>query len=750
MIRCMGCMEEISEEEKICRHCGYHKGTDIKEAYYLLPGKMIGDKYMVGRVLGYGGFGVTYIGWDTTLHRKVAIKEYLPSDFATRSYGIKMLTVFSGEAMVQFEAGLKSFISEAKRLAKFNSVPEIVDIYDCFMGNGTGYIIMEFLEGMTVKELLAKQQKISVEKACSIIKPVLRGLGQVHKEGIIHRDIAPDNIFITKNKEIKILDFGAARYATAVQSRSLSVILKPGYAPEEQYRSRGEQGSWTDVYAIGATFYRMITGVRPEESIERMVEDQLQPPSRLGIEIDPNVENALMNSLNVKKEYRTQDAESFYQALASQEKVERIIEVKAKKEDLKLPGWIKWTAGAAGALVCICAALFITGNLSFTSKQIDSKTGVEALKEGECYVPDVSGMSYDEAEKILKEKDLTVVINGMNYSESIEKNKILSQEPNSGEKLNAKGTVYVIMSGGNQEVMMPDLVGMDYEEAKRQIKAQKLIIKKDGLKEEYSDFIEKGRVISQNIDAEKRIEVETEIELIVSKGSLSTETKVLTVPDLRGLTKEKALKVLENLKKETGFTYSIGKVKNQHSVEVKKGKIISQGLEPGTEVRTDKPITLVISKGPKKVEVPNLVYRTKEEAVKLLEDFGFKVQIEEEYSSKVSKGLVISQSQEAGTEEKEGTTITIVVSLGESTEKDTDSSGSSNSNSQDRDSGNHDVPEEPQVPQIPQEPQIPEEPQAPQIPEEPQQPTSQEDSGIIEDTDDGIIEDTDDGIIEDI
>ena len=297
---------------------------------------------------------------------------------------------------------------------------------------------------------------------------------------------------------------------------------------------------------------------------------------------------------------------------------------------------------------------------------------------------------------------------------------------------------------------MPDLVGMDYEKAKRQIKAQNLILKRDGVKEEYSDFIEKGRVISQNIDAEKRIEVETEIELIVSKGSLSTETKVLTVPDLRGLTKEKALKVLENLKKETGFTYSIGKVKNQHSVEVKKGKIISQGLEPGTEVRTDQPITLVISKGPKKVEVPNLVYRTKEEAVKLLEDFGFKVQIEEEYSSKVSKGLVISQSQEAGTEEKEGTTITIVVSLGESTQKDTDSSGSSNSNSQDRDSGNHDVPEEPQVPQIPQEPQIPEEPQAPQIPEEPQQPTSQEDSGIIEDTDDGIIEDTDDGIIEDI
>lgn len=133
MARCMGCMAEIADHEEVCPHCGYRKNTDVKEAYYLLPGKTVGKKYMVGKVLGYGGFGVTYIGWDTVLNRKIAIKEYLPSDFATRSYGTEALTVFSGEATVQFEAGLNSFIAEAKRLARFNRIPEIVDIYDCFM-----------------------------------------------------------------------------------------------------------------------------------------------------------------------------------------------------------------------------------------------------------------------------------------------------------------------------------------------------------------------------------------------------------------------------------------------------------------------------------------------------------------------------------------------------------------------------------------------------------------------------------------
>lgn len=664
MARCMGCMAEIPETEEICRYCGYQKDTDVKEAYYLLPGKIVGEKYIVGKVLGYGGFGVTYIGWDTVLGRKVAIKEYLPSDFATRSYGTKSLTVFSGEATVQFEAGLNSFIAEAKRLAKFNDVPEIVDIYDCFMENDTGYIIMEFLDGITVKEMLKKRGKLPVEEARKIIMSVLRGLAQVHKEGIIHRDIAPDNIFITKDNEVRILDFGAARYATAVQSRSLSVILKPGYAPEEQYRSRGEQGPWTDVYAVGAAFYRMVTGVRPEESIERMAEDHLKTPSQLGIAIDENIENAMMNSLNVKREYRISDAASFYQALDSKLDVVRVIEKKEKKEDGRIPLPLKISAAAAVVLAGIVLALFATGNLSLAPKTIDSSAGAVPLAENESYVPDVSGMSYEAAEEALKERKLSVVINGMNYSESIEKNKILSQTPKSGEKIAAEETVYVIMSGGKEEVMMPDFSGMEYEAALSLLKAQNLTLKKDGVTEEYSDLVEKGRVMEQSIAPEERIGVHTEIALTVSLGSLSAETKVLTVPDLTGLTREEALESLARLKEESGFTFALGDVKQEYSMEVEKDKIMAQSLEPGSQARSNETITITVSKGPELSQVPNVLYEEKEAAIKILKEAGFEVKVSEEYSQKVSKGLVLSQSQEAGAKAEKGSAITIVVSLG--------------------------------------------------------------------------------------
>ncbi len=679
MARCMGCMAQMPDEEQVCRHCGYRKGTDVKEAYYLLPGTVLGKKYIVGKVLGYGGFGVTYIGWDNVLRRKVAVKEYLPSDFATRSYGQRQLTVFSGEATEQFQAGLGSFIYEAKRLARFNAVPEIVDIYDCFEENGSGYIVMELLDGATVKEILKKKRRLSIPQAKRIVLSVLRGLAVVHKEGIIHRDIAPDNIFITRNGNVRILDFGAARYATAAQSKSLSVILKPGFAPEEQYRSHGTQGPWTDIYALGATFYCMITGRRPQESIQRLADDQVRPPSQMGVEIDPDMENIIMNSMNVRQEYRIQDAESFFRALQGNEEVERIIEKTDDKISWKLPLWMKCGIGLACVLVCVCAGLYATGNIGFTRKEITGTDGAAALSGSQRYVPNVSGMSYEQAEDLLKQKDLGLVIKGMNYSDSIEKNKILSQDPGDGAITEAEEIISVIMSGGREEVMMPDLTGMMREEAEKLITGQNLVLAEDGIQTTYSDVVQKGRVISQSIDAEERIAVETEISLTVSLGSLSEETALLDVPDLTGLTKEGALKKLEQLKKDTGFTYSIGEVKNKFSNHVAKGKIIRQTPEAGTQVRTNEPVSLVISKGPEMVQVPELVYISGKEARKKLEKAGLAAEVSSAYSDQVSAGLVISQDVESGTKMAKGSRVTITISLGkEPVRQGTETGGSGN------------------------------------------------------------------------
>ena len=312
---CMGCMSQIHEHDHICPICGYVEGTSPSEMYYLFPGTELGGRYILGKVLGYGSFGITYIGYDILLQMPVAIKEFFPSDCATRSKGTKSVKVFSGNAVNLFKSGLESFIAEARRLAQLQGLEGVVQIYDCIMDNNTGYIIMEYLRGQTVREILKEQKKVPYNEAKNIIVKVLDSLEVIHEEGIIHRDVAPDNVFITNQGEVKLIDFGAARYAVSAQSHSLTRILKPGYAPEEQYRSGGQQGPWTDVYAAGATFYRMITGRRPPEAIERLGQDDLLHPSDIGVEIPAKDEKVLLKALAVKKDDRYLSASEFRKQL---------------------------------------------------------------------------------------------------------------------------------------------------------------------------------------------------------------------------------------------------------------------------------------------------------------------------------------------------------------------------------------------------------------------------------------------------
>ena len=197
-------------------------------------------------------------------------------------------------------------------------------ILDCFEANNTSYIVMEYLDGESLKEKIEREGKLSLDYSKDIILKIASAMKKVHKEGIIHRDIAPDNIYILKDGTVKILDFGAARYATTKHSKSLSVIIKPGYAPEEQYRSRGDQGTWTDVYALAATFYKMITGITPEDAMERSVNDKLKKPSKLGLNIPKPTETAIMNALNLRIEDRTKNMDEFEEEL-------RAAEVKEKK-----------------------------------------------------------------------------------------------------------------------------------------------------------------------------------------------------------------------------------------------------------------------------------------------------------------------------------------------------------------------------------------------------------------------------------
>jgi len=283
---------------------------------YLPQGTELNNRYVIESLLGHGGFGITYAAYDKVLNVRVAVKEYLPRQLATRGEGQTRVSVFTGEARQQYDYGLRKFLEEAQSMARFAHHPNVVSARDYFEANGTAYMVMEYVEGVTLKEYLAnKGGRISFEEAKGIMMPVMDALREVHHAGMLHRDISPDNIYITTSAQVKILDFGAARYFAGEQSKSLSVILKSGYAPEEQYRSSGKQGPWTDVYAVGATFYKLLTGQKPPDALDRMAGDTLEPPSRLGVKIPPPAERALLQSLAVNAGQRFQTMGEFQQAL---------------------------------------------------------------------------------------------------------------------------------------------------------------------------------------------------------------------------------------------------------------------------------------------------------------------------------------------------------------------------------------------------------------------------------------------------
>ena len=202
-------------------------------------------------------------------------------------------------------------------IAKFNDQEGIVNVTDFFEANNTAYIVMEYLDGITLKEYIAENGVLSPEDILELMAPVLESLDEVHKQGLIHRDISPDNIMLLKNGKVKLMDFGAARDYTDFGEKSLSIVLKPGYAPEEQYRSRGIQGPWTDIYALSATIYKCITGITPEESMQRVIEDSLEKPSKYCKDIPKGMENAIMKGMAALQKNRYQNLKEFCEALYS-------------------------------------------------------------------------------------------------------------------------------------------------------------------------------------------------------------------------------------------------------------------------------------------------------------------------------------------------------------------------------------------------------------------------------------------------
>ena len=316
---CPYCFMPVGAFEKVCPACG--KAIDIEVPYHhLRPGTVLRNRYTIGASLGQGGFGITYTGYDSLLRRKVAIKEYYPNGLVNRSRSGSLTVTGSAEPgdIAFFEKGKQRFHNEACILARFAGEDGIVNVLDYFPENNTVYIVMEFLEGISLKEFLHRSGKLSTKETFDLFMPVMNVLKQIHREELIHRDISPDNIMLIRKGgrlQVKLIDFGAARNISAHSPKSLTVMLKPGFAPIEQYGSNDEQGAWTDIYALCATIYKCITGVTPPPAPNRVNSDKLQKPSELGADIDVHAETVLLKGMCVSPEDRYQTIDALLRAL---------------------------------------------------------------------------------------------------------------------------------------------------------------------------------------------------------------------------------------------------------------------------------------------------------------------------------------------------------------------------------------------------------------------------------------------------
>lgn len=605
--RCWACMEPLSEEQ-VCPRCHFDKSKYQSNPRCLRLGTVLNHRYFVGRVLGEGGFGITYIGWDQVLDMTVAIKEYFPSGIASRdtTSGLSdRINVFEGKAEKTYQDGLRKYVNEAKNLSKFHELHGIVSIRDFFYENETAYIIMEYIRGMTLKQYIREFGKLKPENVFQVMKPVMRSLEKIHQSGMIHRDISPDNIMITKEGGMKLIDFGAARVTNDSDNKSFTVMLKRGFAPEEQYRSKGQQGAWTDVYAISATIYYMITGKVPPEAMERVIEDSIEDFHSLGIQIPLHQKRAVMKGLAVLRQQRYQSIHEMY------------IDIYDKE-----------TTGA------------------ILQDELEEREQEE--------IEQVIEHSIRKSEEISKEKGLS----------ELSEETVLADVPEStgiGETVLAD----VPESTGIGETVLVDMqVSHQSDNSqhtstwKRPSVSQQASQKRESKKKFFIPVIATLVIVGSVVFA-------LGVKNMDTKGGQETPTPLLqfTMVDVLKETKDTASELIQKIgddKLKIKYSYA-------YSDSAKKGIVIKQSISAGESYTQGEntEITLTVSKGSEPVSVPQILGKTKEKAITLIHKADLKYEIVGyKYSSTYGRGKIMKQEPSANKKVKKGTMVKFVVSEG--------------------------------------------------------------------------------------
>lgn len=357
--RCYGCMN-IKKEGSVCERCGFDDSCQ-NESHQLPLGTVLNERYLIGKVLGQGGFGIVYLGWDLYQNMQVTVKEYFPGGIVTRenTTSIKLLNK-SEEEEQMFQNSKKRFMREAEILAQLSDIQEIVRVTDCFFANHTVYLVMEYIQGITLKQYVKERGgKLMAEEAFELLHPVMKALDRIHRLGIIHRDVSPNNIMLLSHGGIKLLDFGIAKdVGKAWQDKELTrpteAVLKEGYAPVEQYQTKGRLGPWTDVYALCATLFYCMTGEEPPAALERLLGKEEISFIDHGARMTEETEQILCHGMAIRSSDRISSMDELYKELfgmSADVSEEQITSVPAKKKGYILTGMI-------AACILLCAGVF--------------------------------------------------------------------------------------------------------------------------------------------------------------------------------------------------------------------------------------------------------------------------------------------------------------------------------------------------------------------------------------------------------
>lgn len=475
---CLGCLRMIDSSEKGCPFCGFEP-SESKDKKMLPAGILLYHRYYVGKVLGEGGFGITYTGYDISEKRPVAIKEYFPANIAQRNMSQEnpnAVIPLDGDNGNIYARGLERFAQEAKILKKLKNLSHVVKVYDYFLQNNTGYLIMEYVPGMTLRKYVCENGCFSYHDMFSILKPVMKDLSMIHEMGMIHRDLSPDNIILQANGVAKVIDFGTTRAILQKEdgtNKTMTVMLRQQYAPKEQYLPNGNIGAWSDVYSLCATIYFMLLGTEPKNVFEREAKDIEKAFADTNVNCDTRIVRILEKGMSVTVSKRYQSVIELQEALETVEsgtkndKSSQEHTIYIDRENNKKKLYFRYKIEHClkiGVLGVVLITLLFIGikrfyhretpenhveNIAQTSTPAASPEVKKILKDTKklVIVPDVKNKSEKEAYRLLHivDSELIIVVEKQ-YNIKVKKGRVITQSLPGGKSYRKKGEREIVLT----------------------------------------------------------------------------------------------------------------------------------------------------------------------------------------------------------------------------------------------------------------------------------------------------------------